>query len=41
VTSAFAKLGVRSRKDAAAILLDPAEDLAATALPRRRRAGTR
>ena len=41
VASAFAKLGVRSRKDAAAILLDPAEDLAATALPRRRRAGTR
>jgi DNA-binding NarL/FixJ family response regulator len=30
--SAFAKLGVRSRKDAAAILLDPAEGLAATAL---------
>jgi DNA-binding NarL/FixJ family response regulator len=34
VASAFAKLGVRSRKDAAAILLDPAEGLAATALPR-------
>ncbi len=32
VTSAFAKLGVRSRKDAAAILLDPAEGLAWTAL---------
>lgn len=41
VAAAFAKLGVRSRKDAAAILLDPAEDLAATALPRRRRAGNR
>ena len=41
VASAFAKLGVRSRKDAAAILLDPAEDLAATALPRRRHAGAR
>lgn len=33
VTSAFSKLGVRSRKDAAAILLDPAEGLLATALP--------
>ena len=33
VTAAFAKLGVRSRKDAAAILLDPAEGLAPTALP--------
>lgn len=33
VASAFSKLGVRSRKDAASILLDPAEDLAATALP--------
>jgi DNA-binding NarL/FixJ family response regulator len=33
VTTAFAKLGVRSRKDAAAILLDPAEGLAPTALP--------
>jgi DNA-binding NarL/FixJ family response regulator len=33
VTSAYGKLGVRSRKDAAAILLDPAEGLAATALP--------
>jgi DNA-binding NarL/FixJ family response regulator len=32
VTSAFAKLGVRSRKDAAAVVLDPAEGLAATAL---------
>ena len=31
--SAFAKLGVRSRKDAVALLLDPAEDLAITALP--------
>ena len=41
VTAAFAKLGVRSRKDAAAILLDPTEDLAATALPRSRRAGGR
>lgn len=34
ITSAFAKLGVRSRKDAAAVVLDPAEGLAATALPR-------
>jgi len=33
LTAAFAKLGVRSRKDAAAILLDPAEGLAPTALP--------
>lgn len=33
LTSAFAKLGVRSRKDAAALLLDPAEGLAMTALP--------
>ncbi len=32
VASAFAKLGVRSRKDAAAILLDPAEGLIAVAL---------
>jgi DNA-binding NarL/FixJ family response regulator len=32
--SAFAKLGVRSRKDAASLLLDPAEGLAAIALPR-------
>jgi DNA-binding NarL/FixJ family response regulator len=41
VAAAFGKLGVRSRKDAAAILLDPAEDLAPTALPRRRRASSR
>jgi len=33
VASAFSKLGVRSRKDAAAVLLDPAEGLAATLLP--------
>jgi DNA-binding NarL/FixJ family response regulator len=33
LASAFAKLGVGSRKDAAALLLDPAEGLAATALP--------
>jgi DNA-binding NarL/FixJ family response regulator len=33
LVSAFAKLGVRSRKDAVALLLDPAEGLAATALP--------
>jgi DNA-binding NarL/FixJ family response regulator len=33
LASAFAKLGVRSRKDAAALLLDPAEGLATTALP--------
>jgi DNA-binding NarL/FixJ family response regulator len=32
LASAFAKLGVRSRKDAVALLLDPAEGLAATAL---------
>jgi DNA-binding NarL/FixJ family response regulator len=32
VASAFAKLGVRSRKDAAAILLDPAEGLSGIAL---------
>jgi DNA-binding NarL/FixJ family response regulator len=32
LASAFAKLGVRSRRDAAALLLDPAEELAATAL---------
>jgi DNA-binding NarL/FixJ family response regulator len=35
LVSAFAKLGVRSRKEAAALLLDPAEGLAATALPPR------
>jgi DNA-binding NarL/FixJ family response regulator len=35
VASVFAKLGVRSRKDAAALLLDPAEGLMATALPPR------
>ena len=33
VASAFAKLGVRSRKDAAAVVLDPAEGLRAIALP--------
>ena len=33
LASAFAKLGVRSRKDAVALLLDPAEGLAMTALP--------
>jgi DNA-binding NarL/FixJ family response regulator len=33
LVSAFAKLGVCSRKDAVALLLDPAEGLAATALP--------
>jgi DNA-binding NarL/FixJ family response regulator len=33
LATAFTKLGVRSRKDAAALLLDPAEGLAATALP--------
>jgi DNA-binding NarL/FixJ family response regulator len=33
VASAIAKLGVRSRKDAVALLLDPAEGLATTALP--------
>jgi DNA-binding NarL/FixJ family response regulator len=32
LVSAFAKLGVRSRKDAVALLLDPAEGLATTAL---------
>jgi DNA-binding NarL/FixJ family response regulator len=35
LASTFAKLGVRSRKDAVAILLDPAEGLAMTALPQR------
>lgn len=35
VASAFAKLGVRSRKDAATLLLDPAEGLAPIALPPR------
>jgi DNA-binding NarL/FixJ family response regulator len=33
LASAFAKLGVRSRKDAVALLLDPAEGLTTTALP--------
>jgi DNA-binding NarL/FixJ family response regulator len=33
VASSFVKLGVRSRREAAALLLDPAEGLAATALP--------
>jgi DNA-binding NarL/FixJ family response regulator len=33
LVSAFAQLGVRSRKDAVALLLDPAEGLATTALP--------
>jgi DNA-binding NarL/FixJ family response regulator len=33
LASAFAKLGVRSRKDAAALLLDQDEGLVATALP--------
>jgi DNA-binding NarL/FixJ family response regulator len=33
LASAFAKLGVRSRRDAVTLLLDPAEGLAATALP--------
>jgi DNA-binding NarL/FixJ family response regulator len=33
LATAFAKLGVRSRKDAVALLLDPAEGLATTALP--------
>jgi DNA-binding NarL/FixJ family response regulator len=33
LASAFAKLGVRSRKDAVALLLDPAEGLATMALP--------
>ena len=32
LASAFAKLGVRSRKDAVAVLLDPAEGLAAVSL---------
>jgi DNA-binding NarL/FixJ family response regulator len=35
LASAFAKLGVHSRKDAVALLLDPAEGLAAAALPLR------
>jgi DNA-binding NarL/FixJ family response regulator len=39
--SAFAKLGVRSRKDAVALLLDPAEGLAITALPHIAGAATR
>ena len=34
LASAFAKLGVRSRKDAVSVLLDRDEGLAATALPR-------
>jgi DNA-binding NarL/FixJ family response regulator len=33
LASAFAKLGVRSRRDAVTLLLDPDEGLAATALP--------
>jgi DNA-binding NarL/FixJ family response regulator len=33
LVSAFSKLGVRSRKDAVALLLDPAEGLATAALP--------
>ena len=33
LASAFEKLGVRSRKDAAALLLDPEEGLQQTALP--------
>jgi DNA-binding NarL/FixJ family response regulator len=33
LASAFTKLGVRSRRDAVTLLLDPAEGLAATALP--------
>jgi DNA-binding NarL/FixJ family response regulator len=33
LASAFAKLGVRSRKDAVALLLEPGEGLATTALP--------
>lgn len=33
VTSAFVKLGVRSRKEAAAVVLDPSEGLADIALP--------
>ena len=35
LASAFAKLGVHSRKDAVALLLDPTEGLAAAALPLR------
>ena len=35
LATAFAKLGVRSRKDAVALLLDPVEGLATTALPQR------
>jgi DNA-binding NarL/FixJ family response regulator len=35
LASAFAKLGVRSRKDAVALLLDPDEGLATAALPPR------
>jgi DNA-binding NarL/FixJ family response regulator len=35
LASTFAKLGVRSRRDAVALLLDPVEDLATTALPQR------
>lgn len=35
LASAFAKLGVRSRRDAVALLLDPVEGLATTALPHR------
>ncbi len=34
LASVFTKLGVRSRKDAAALLLDPEEGLAAISLPR-------
>ena len=37
LVSAFAKLGVRSRKDAVALLLDPAEGLAAISLAQARR----
>jgi DNA-binding NarL/FixJ family response regulator len=33
VASAFSKLGVRSRREAAMVLLDPAEGLVTTALP--------
>jgi DNA-binding NarL/FixJ family response regulator len=36
LASAFAKLGVHSRKDAVAVLLDPAEALERTALPSRK-----
>ena len=39
LASAFAKLGVRSRRDAVALLLDPAEGLAPTALPAGRTVG--